>query len=273
MAEIDAGGLVVIDDPDLAADNLGEPDRGRIADAEVPGGPHQGGRIVGHAGDAAVRFRLAHQGAVIGADHCGIERAFEFLRILRLGQIAPRQHELVLRDEPGLARLEHQGEPVGLGLGAPPQLEKSVAALGGADEHRPALPVSERGTDDLGPDARVHVGIFIEHHAVEIDAAQRIRIVGAEQPHPPAIGIVDAQLRLMHPRPDRARRRHGGAQIVPGHLLGLPQERRQIGEARAQLLAQKRAAMQIVNAGDGFSGAPMGDDAGEALKAKRSWRW
>jgi hypothetical protein len=78
------------------------------SDAEVPGGPHQSGRIVGHAGDAAVGLGLAHERAVIGADHRGVERAFEFLRVLRLAEIAPRQHQLLLCDEAGLARLEHQ---------------------------------------------------------------------------------------------------------------------------------------------------------------------
>jgi hypothetical protein len=54
VAEIDAGGFVVVDDPDLASDQLREPDRGRVAESEVPGRPHQRGRIVGHGRDAPI---------------------------------------------------------------------------------------------------------------------------------------------------------------------------------------------------------------------------
>jgi hypothetical protein len=36
VAKIDAGGLVIVDDADLAADHLREPDRGRIAHPEIP---------------------------------------------------------------------------------------------------------------------------------------------------------------------------------------------------------------------------------------------
>jgi hypothetical protein len=54
VAEIDAGRFVVVDDPDLAPDHLREPDRGGVADAEVPRRPHQRGGIMRHAGDAAL---------------------------------------------------------------------------------------------------------------------------------------------------------------------------------------------------------------------------
>src|SRR4051812_35429385 len=72
VPEIDAGGLVVIDDPDLAADHLREPDRGRIADAEIPARPHRRRRIV--------RERELACGNEAGV--AGLEQAFSF-RILR----------------------------------------------------------------------------------------------------------------------------------------------------------------------------------------------
>ena len=108
VAEFDAGGFVVVDEVDLAADDLREPDRGGVADAEVPCGPHQRGRVVGHAGYAPVGFGLRHQLAVIGADDGGLERAFELLHVLLLAQIAAGERELARRDEAGLARLQHQ---------------------------------------------------------------------------------------------------------------------------------------------------------------------
>ncbi|HVI65114.1 MAG TPA: hypothetical protein VM910_21400 [Bradyrhizobium sp.] len=133
-------------------------------------------------------------------------------------------------------------------LRAPPQLEEGVAALGRADEDRPALPIGQRRPDDLRPHARVHVGVFVEHDTVEIDAAQRIGIVGAIEPHLPSVGIIDAQLGFVRARPDRPHRRHGVAQIVPRHRLRLLEEGREIGEARAYTQALGCRALQVVHA-------------------------
>jgi hypothetical protein len=111
---------------------------------------------------------------------------------------------------------------------------------------------------------RFHVGEFVEHDAVEVDAAQRVGIVGAVKPHLPAVGIIDAQLGFVHARPDRAQRRHGRAQIVPRHRLRLPQERREVGEPRPDLVRLSRAALQVVDAGHRLAGAAVRHDAGEA---------
>ena len=265
MAEIDARGFVIIDDADFAADHLREPDRGGVADAEVPRGPHQRRRVIGHAGDAALGFGAGDQLAVVRSDHGGVERAFELLRVLLLGEIAPRQRELAVGNEPGVARLEHHGEPALLPLRAPPQLEEGVAALRRADEDSPALAVGECGADDLRPHARIHVGVFVEHDAVEIDAAHGIGIVGAVEPHLAAFGIIDPQLALVHGGAVPAQRRHPRTQVVPRHRLRLPQERRQIGEARPLQLAFQRLLLQLVHARDGLAGAAVGHDAGETL--------
>ena len=147
-------------------------------------------------------------------------------------EIAPGRFEFAFGNEPGLARLEHHREPARLRLRAPPQLEEGVAALRRADEHGPALPVGERRADDLRPHPRIHVGVFVEHHAVEIDAAHGVGIVGAVEPHLPAVDVVDAQLALVRAGADRASRRHRRAQIVPRHRLRLAQKRREVGEAR-----------------------------------------
>ena len=157
-----------------------------------------------------------------------------------------------------------ENQPI-LPLRAPPQLEEGVASLRRADEDRPALPIGERRPDDLRPHPRVHVGVFVEHDAVEVDAAQRVGIVGAVEPDLPALGIIDAQLALVHGRAGRTCHRHRRAQVVPRHALGLAQERRQIGEARTHKRALHRAALQVMDAGHGLAGAAVGHDAGEAL--------
>jgi hypothetical protein len=132
---------------------------------------------------------------------------------------------------------------------------------------RPALPVRERRADDPRPYPRIHVGVFVEHHAVEIDAAHGVGIVGAVEPHLPAVDVVDAQLALVRAGADRAARLDRRAQIIPRHRLRLAQERREIGVARPRFLRSRRAAVQIVDAGHGLAGAAVRHDAGEALPA------
>ena len=152
-------------------------------------------------------------------------------------------------------------------LRAPPQLEEGIAALGRADEDRPALPIGQCRADDLRPHPRIHIGEFVEHDAVEVDAAQRIGIVGAVKPHLPAVGVIDAQLGVVRARSDRAQRRHGRAQIVPRHRLRLLEKGREIGEARPDLVRLSRAELQVVDTGHRLAGAAVRHDAGEALAA------
>jgi hypothetical protein len=78
---------------------------------------------------------------------------------------------------------------------------------------------------------------------------------------------IDAQLGLVNAGVRRTGGRSRGAQIVPGDLFGLAQKRRQISEARADLLAIQRAVQELVHAGNGLASATMGHDAGEALDA------
>ncbi len=57
--------------------------------------------------------------------------------------------------------------------------------------------------------------MLVEHNAVEIKPAQRIRVVGAEQSHLRAARIIHAQLALMDARSGFPAGRNGGAQIIP----------------------------------------------------------
>src|ERR1700687_2266882 len=49
-------------------------------------------------------------------------------------------------------------------------------------------------------------------------------------------------VQLVHGRAVRAQRRHGGAQVIPRHRLGLLEERRHVGKARAQDRAARGVA-------------------------------
>ena len=178
----------------------------------------------------------------------------------------------LLGDQPGFRRLEHEREPARLRLRPPPQLVERIAALRRADEDGPALAVGDRRTDDLGPHARVHVGVFIEHHAVEIDAAQGVRIVGAVEPDLSAIGIIGAQLALVRRCSRRPPRRHRIAQIIPGHRFRLLEERREVGETRPNGARAQCRPLQVVNACHRLAGTPMRDDAGKTLGPCMEWR-
>ena len=184
-----------------------------------------------------------------------------------LAEIALDERKLACGNKAGVACLEHESEPVCLRLRAPPQLEEGVAALGRADEHRPAAAIGQGRADDLRPHPRVHVSVFVEHDAVEIDAAQRIGVVGAVEAHLPALRIVHTQLALVHARAILAQRCHRSTQIVPRHRLRLLEEGREIGVARANARAFDCCALEVVDAGDGLAGAAVRHDAGEALGA------
>src|ERR1700730_362614 len=142
-----------------------------------------------------------------------------------------------------------------------------MAASRRADEYRPSLPVAQTRANDLRPHPRIHVGIFVEHDAVEIEAAQGVRIIRPVKPDLAAVGIVGAQLGFIHRGPGLAQERHGIAQVIPRHGLGLFEERREIGKPRVLLRGFDRTALELMNAGNRLASPAMGDEAGEALLA------
>jgi hypothetical protein len=54
--------------------------------------------------------------------------------------------------------------------------------------------IRQRGADDLRPGQRVHVGVLVQHHAIEIEAAHPVEVVGAVEPDPSAVGQINPQL-------------------------------------------------------------------------------
>jgi hypothetical protein len=54
--------------------------------------------------------------------------------------------------------------------------------------------VGEHRSDHLAPHGRAHVGVFIEHDAVEIGPAQPVRIVGAVDTNARAVDQLDPKL-------------------------------------------------------------------------------
>jgi hypothetical protein len=120
-----------------------------------------------------------------------------------------------------------------------------------ADPHAPAAPVAQRRSQDLVEKARPDIGGLVDDEPVEIEAAQRVRVVGAVEAHLAAIRQVEAQLALMGGgiRYDEPI----GLEVVPCDALRLLQLRRHVGEARSLALELDRGADEIVDAGDGLS--------------------
>ena len=259
-----AGRLVVVQQMDLRPGELGEPDRRRIADAEVPGGIDRQIGIVRDAADAPGPLRLGHRPAVIGAPDRRLEGAFEFLVVFLLRHVAPRGIELGRRQDVGVGCREQRRVPALVRAGRAVFAPELVMALGRADEDRPAFAVGERRADHLAPEMRAHLRVFVEHHPVEIDAAQRIRVVGAVELDPRAVGEVDAELGLAR-RPVRHRRRVV-LEIVPRDLLGLAVERRDIGVARALAPRADRVVDELVDAEHRLAEAAVADQHAEALE-------
>src|SRR6476620_6085692 len=94
-----------------------------------------------------------------------------------------------------------------------------VLALWRADEAGPSLAIGQRRPDHLRPDCRVHVAELIEHHAIEVDSPQAVRIVGAVDADASAPRKLDPQFTLV----DLAARNEPRVlfQIGPGDVLGL----------------------------------------------------
>ena len=67
-----------------------------------------------------------------------------------------------------------------------------VEAVRRAGKRRPALPISQIRPDDLGPCPRVPLAEFITDHAVEIESAQTVEVIGPIEPDAPVAGQIDA---------------------------------------------------------------------------------
>src|SRR5690606_22689139 len=99
-----------------------------------------------------------------------------------------------------------------------------------------------------------HVGVFVKDHAVEIEAAQSVRVVCTVEPDATAAWEIDAELSLIG-RCAEAQR--VVLHVLPGNVLGLAVERRHVGKARLPVLALKSALDELLDARHRFAGTTM----------------
>ena len=115
----------------------------------------------------------------IGAS--GSEDGFEFLAERFLIQIGGGGGDLIGGHVAALRSSELEGRPFGIGLRAQIEIVKVIAALGRAEKEGAALAISERGTDNFGPDVGLHGSEFVHDGKIETVATDGIGTVGATE--------------------------------------------------------------------------------------------
>ena len=183
--------LVVVNQVDLATHHLIEPDRRRVTYAQVPRRMHQRSAVVGNPTDAGL---LACGRQLLGVDRAqcrDIERALKLLRVLLRRHVLGRVGQLRLFDQPCLAGLKRHVQPVVRVSRCLRDLVEVILTAWRADEYRPSFAVGQQRPDDLAPHRRPHVAVLIQHHAVQIQTAQAVRVVSAVQAHPRSVVQLD----------------------------------------------------------------------------------
>src|SRR5229473_353875 len=146
----------------------------------------------------------------VGTANRGLKRAFEFLRELIFGKLRLRSRQLRGPQNSGLRSLQNKTEPTWVALSLLMDTMEIVVPLRGADENGPTTSICESGPDDLRIEPRMHVSIFIEHDAIEVDAAQGIRVICAIQPDLSTIRIINSEFGDRDDGAERQDRCRGG---------------------------------------------------------------
>src|SRR5260221_4564083 len=137
-----------------------------------------------------------------------------------------------------------------------------------ADEDCPALAIVQCRADDFGPCSGVHVGVFVEDNAVEVKSSKGIGVIGTVYAYPSYVmRKVNTEFSLIKLDPAFRKNTASLTQMIPGHPLTLLKERAYICKSRHGMTARNDGVDEIVDAGIGFSGASMTDNANPSLCA------
>ena len=191
-------------------------------------------------------LRLQQQPGVISALHRRVEGAFKLAGKFVFTHLSPKRRQLLRRDQARFACLQNGQIPFVRRTSPLHQIVKAILALRRSNEAGPAVTVSQGRADDLRPSPWVHVAVFVQNHAVEVDAAHPVVIVSPVKPDPVAGRKVHSQFGLVD--------RHAGnlrcipLQIAPGHVLSLRVVGRDVSEAAIrQGFEPKRRVHQVHN--------------------------
>ena len=242
MGQAFAARLVVIDEPHLAVAALDEPDGGRIADANIPPGLDGEVWLPRDCRQAILLLGGLQQGAVVTALDRRGEGAFELLEILVAAHRLFGGLQFALGNRPSHRDRQRCRIPIRQGLSLLIKLVELIAPLRRPNEDRTAQPIRQSRSNNLAPQPRRHVAIFIEHHPIKIKPPQPIRIIRAIEADPRTIRQINPQFGLV--TRDPRNRRRIGLEIVPDYRLGLHRQGRNIGKARSRQRTAQRAVDQ-----------------------------
>ena len=249
--------LHIVDQVDFPPCDLDEPDGGCVIDTQIPCRPDLLRWLPRDIANPLVRIDQAELFSVERALDSGVEGALKLLVILVGSHDSACVTQFGLRQELGIGSFEHERFPPFSALGVLEQPVELVPAFGRAYEDCPAATVSQRRPDNLDPRSRVHVPELIEDDPVEIDPAQSVVIVSSEQLYAGGVGQVSPEFRLVDCRARYLER--VVLDVIPTRLLGLSQERGNVGVTRPWLVAPERSVHRIGNGAHGLATPPVND--------------
>ena len=118
--------------------------------------------------------------------------------------------------------------------------------------------VCQSRADDLVPCGRVHVGVFVHDHMVEVQAAHPVSVVCAVEPDPSASRIVHPQLALV--KLNARDRRREALEILPRHVFSLNEGRRDVSPTGVQVFGPECGVDQVGDSRNSLSGTTMSHD-------------
>ena len=211
--------LVEINHMHSTANRLRKPNRGAVANTQIPPRIDTMRRIIRHLSHPTLhlcRFKFL---AINRTGNIRIPRTLKFLLILILSHRLPRSSQFLIVKNACLAGLINHAKPIVIAAGLFIQIEKRIVTLRRADKHSPTLAVRQRRADNLWKHILRHLRNLIHHAAIKVNTTQAIRVFSAQQRNTTACRQVTPQFSLVKLNAgDRASKLF---QIIPRHVLSL----------------------------------------------------
>ena len=173
--------LVEVNHMHRAPDRLRKPNRRAVTNTKIPPSINLMRRIIRDIANPPSRLRSLKLLAVNRTRYIRIPAALEFLLVLILGHGLLGGRQFLIVQHARLAGTVNHAQPVLIAAGLFVNLVECVVTLRRADEDRPALAIRQRRADHFRKDILRHLRNLVHHAAVKVNAAQAVRILGAEQ--------------------------------------------------------------------------------------------
>jgi hypothetical protein len=138
-------------------------------------------------------------------------------------------------------------------------------SLGCPDKYRTPSAVSESWSYNLCPSARIKICEFVQHNAVESQTAQGVVIISPEQSDLTPIWIIHPQFARIRLCPKLYEGGRRTEEIVPSNRFCLRVGWAYVRKPRIAPVGADSFTLEIVNAGNRLSSAPMTHQTGKPL--------